>query len=618
MMISIDGSNDNDSSLEVVYQLEQKNGFDELEEGNYYHAKVDRLVKYGMFVRLSRRISGLIHESNYDKTYAVGERIVAELISIKENGDLSFSPKEISEYKTQVLGGTKTVDIKHLEDHIGGTVKIEGIVSRVKQTSGPLIYSISDGTGVIGGVEMGRNNKHIRRIGSGESVQIVGTVRQGKYGTQIEIDHIDVLEDKELEKLIEKYEKNISDQIGFFEEDFLLDWPALNKLREGIESSARMLIRSVFEGRPIIVRHHSDVDGICAGVPIEKALKMLVEKVHKNKISPHNLIKRLPSKAPYYEMEDVVKDLDMALSFREKHGQMLPLILLIDNGSTEEDIPAYEYLHSYEIPIIVVDHHYPSAELVDPHIKVHVNPYIVGEDYRITTGMICSEIARMIFPEIGYSFGHLATISGISDRSSSNAMEDYFRIAEELGFQREELDKICESLDYVTYILRYDNGDNFIEDILGIGENDNYKKIVDLLSKKASEAIKNQVDTALKYTETTELDNGIKLNLIDIENGIQKRTYPAPGKTTSAIHDILVELDRAPTVTISYGFDFAVIRSDGVDLDIPKIIKEIKNEFPELGLSGGGHLVVGSIRFVPGEHLKIKEILEEKLKKIPA
>ena len=42
----------------------------------------------------------------------------------------------------------------------------------------------------------------------------------------------------------------------------------------------------------------------------------------------------------------------------------MPLIMLTDNGSTEEDLPAMKMAKVYGIPMIVFDHHHPD-EIVD-------------------------------------------------------------------------------------------------------------------------------------------------------------------------------------------------------------------------------------------------------------
>ena len=68
-----------------------------------------------------------------------------------------------------------------------------------------------------------------------------------------------------------------------------------------------------------------------------------------------------------------------------------------------------------------------------------------------------------------------------------------------------------------------------------------------------------------------------------------------------------------PVITIGYGPDFCVLRSDGVRLDIPKMVTELNEELPEAGVSGGGHLVVGSIKFVKGRRGEVIEALVEKM-----
>ena len=601
---------------EIVYKLGQNNNFDELEVGGHYHAAVDRLAKYGVFVRLSRRISGLVHESAFDREYKENEEVVVQLREIKENGDLSFIPAELDAYRTQILGEKEIIDIDKLEMHIGKTVEIEGIISQRKETTGPLTYSISDGTGIVRCVEQKQTSKHIlNQRGVEEGVRIIGTVRDGKYGMQLEIEHIEKLEGENLMRISEKFESNIAEKIGNGGEEFLVDWPALLKLRESIEGSAEILIRAVFSGRPIIVRHHADVDGICAGLPIEKSLKGLVTKVHMDERSQYNLIRRVASRAPYYDMEDAVHDLNYALTSQVRHGQMLPLLVLIDNGSTEEDTPAYEYLQSYEIPIVVIDHHYPNEEEVEPYLAGHVNPYIVGEDYRITTGMICAEIAGIIDRESMTNLKQLPAISGVADRSSSSIMEEYLSIARMHGFEMEDIQRICDSLDYMTYVLRHNKGEGLVEEIIGMGDKNRFKQVTELLSKMARENMKIQTEMALKYTQSNQLETGVVFNRVEIEVGAYKNTYPAPGKTTSSVHDHLIGERGGPMITIGYGSDFAIIRSDGIDLDIPQMVERIKSEIPSAGVSGGGHLVVGSMKFVPGESKKVREVLEKEIEK---
>ena len=72
-----------------------------------------------------------------------------------------------------------------------------------------------------------------------------------------------------------------------------------------------------------------------------------------------------------------------------------------------------------------------------------------------------------------------------------------------------------------------------------------------------------------------------------------------------------------PIVTIGYGPDFAVLRSRGVMMNIPQMVRELRDEIAGAGVSGGGHLVVGSIKFVEGMRDVVLENLIKKIGKAP-
>jgi RecJ-like exonuclease len=86
---------------------------------------------------------------------------------------------------------------------------------------------------------------------------------------------------------------------------------------------AQLIRKAVFEGRPIILRHHADADGICAGVAIEVAVTSLIRESGADFDADYFLFKRAPSKAPFYEIEDITRDLDFALKDAARYGQKL-------------------------------------------------------------------------------------------------------------------------------------------------------------------------------------------------------------------------------------------------------------------------------------------------------
>jgi RecJ-like exonuclease len=328
------------------------------------------------------------------------------------------------------------------------------------------------------------------------------------------------------------------------------------------------------------------------------------------------MLKRLPSKAPFYEMEDVTRDLNFALEDRERHGQRLPLLLMLDNGSTEEDTPAYRALDQYDIPILVVDHHHPDPEAVAPLVEAHVNPYLHDEDYRITTGMMSVELARLIDPGITDDVRHIPAVAGLADRSRADTMDDFLAMAAEEGYDEPDLRDVGEALDYAAHFLRYSAGRHFINDVLNVDcdDPDRHRELVSFLSSRAERDVERQLGDAMAHVESERLENGAHLFTVDLDEHAHRFTYPAPGKTTGKIHDAKVEETGGdPVITIGYGPDFAVLRSDGVRLDIPQMVSELTEEVEGGGVSGGGHLVVGSIKFVAGMREDVVDALVEKM-----
>ncbi|MDD4126663.1 MAG: phosphoesterase, partial [Methanomicrobium sp.] len=330
-----------------------------------------------------------------------------------------------------------------------------------------------------------------------------------------------------------------------------------------------------------------------------------------------HLFKRAPSKAPFYEIEDVTRDLDFALRDNVRFGQKLPLILMMDNGSTEEDEPSYKVAKVYDLPIVVVDHHHPD-ESIDKYLKAHVNPYHVGGDFGVTAGMLGAEIARMIYPDIEAEIKHFPAIAAVGDRSEAPERAKYLSLVSD-KYSEENCKNIALALDYEQFWLRFNDGKEIVKDILNVNDNpDRHKKLVDLLVQEANLAIEEQMKTSLPHVKDSILMNGSHLFTIDVEIFAHRFTFPPPGKTSGEIHDLLCKKNEGkPVVTLGIGPDFAVIRSRGVLMNIPRMVRELREEIEGGGVNGGGHLVVGSIKFVEGMRNIVVDRLIEKIGLFP-
>ncbi|WP_144925832.1 DHH family phosphoesterase [Halorubrum salsamenti] len=613
--LDADGAEGAADDRPTVYDLAPDCTLEDAEVDALYHAEVNGVVDYGIFVDVSDALSGLVHESNLADDYAVGDRLVVRLTEVKENGDVAFDDESLDDYRTEAVAHEPSVSrVRGLAP--GDEVTVEGEVVQAKQTGGPTIFAVADASGVVSCAAFEEAGvRAYPEVEVGDMVHVSGTIETRENALQLEVDSLKRLPEERATAARERFETALDERAAPADVDPLVEWEAFEPIHDDLRELARLLRRTVLAGRPIRVRHHADGDGMCAAIPVQLALENFVRDVHEDPDAARHLFKRLPSKAPYYEMEDVTRDLNFALEGRARHGQKLPFLLMLDNGSTEEDVPAYENLAHYDIPIAAVDHHHPDPEAVEPLLDAHVNPYLHDEDYRVTTGMMCVELARLIDPSITEELEHVPAVAGLSDRSKAEAMDDYIALAQEAGYDESDLFDIGEALDYAAHWLRYSEGKTLVNDALNVGCEDEarHEELVEFLSERAERDVDRQLDAVDDHVEHERLASGAHLYRIDLDEYAHRFTYPAPGKTTGELHDTRVQETGDPVITIGYGPDFCVLRSDGVRLDIPNMVTELNEELPEAGVSGGGHLVVGSIKFVKGRRGAVIEALVEKM-----
>ena len=355
---------------------------------------------------------------------------------------------------------------------------------------------------------------------------------------------------------------------------------------------------------------------------MEKALIPLIEYVNPSNDAQYYYFKRSPSKAPFYELEDVVKDLSFALEDQERHGQKLPLIVLLDNGSTEEDIVALMQAKIYDIEVVVIDHHSPGELLttdiqdgeilgatvaVDEYVDTHVNPYLVGGDSQLTAGALATEVAHIINPAVTDVIKHLPAVAALGDHAECGEVYQYLELAAEKGFTKEHLAQIAECVDFEAYFLRFMNGRGIMDTILGVDNLDKHDKMIEALYKEYQKRVDTQLKAALPNIQKTQFENGIYFNMIDVEKYAHKFTFPAPGKTCGFVHDrVIKELgEDKPIVTLGHGPDFGVFRAtDAVNeqygFNVNEIVSILTEKVPSAGIDGGGHECAGSIKFIEG------------------
>ncbi|MFA5221492.1 MAG: OB-fold nucleic acid binding domain-containing protein [Methanoregula sp.] len=599
----------------IVYRLAAGCDLSDVQEGSIYSGKVQGFATFGMFVQLNDRIKGLVHKSNMKSEHKEKDNVLVRVRQIRPNGNIDLEELQIQVYQVQNVERTSsTARIGDLSGKVGKTVAIEGEVAQIKQTSGPTIFTIVDETGsqnVAAFVEAGV--RAFPEVELNNIVRVIGEVMLRNNQLQIEADALSALSGDEEATVRNRIEKALEARAEPENIQPLVKSEVMDLLMPEMRKVAKIIRKAVFTAQPIILRHHADADGICSAVAIEQAVVSLIKESGGDYDADYFLFKRAPSKAPFYEIEDITRDLDFSLKDHARYGQKMPLVILTDNGSTEEDEAAYKIASVYDLPFLVIDHHHPDAT-IDKYLIGHVNPYHVGGDFGITAGMLGTEVARLINPHVEPLIKHLPAIAAVGDRSEAPERALYLALVQD-QYSEDACKDIALALDYEQFWLRFNDGREIVKDILNLlGNTERHKKLVNLLVEGANTMIEDQMNASMPHVVPRNLENGAHLFLLDVEIHAHKFTFPPPGKTSGEVHDRLCKQHAGePVVTIGFGPDFAVLRSRGVLMNIPRMVRELHNELPGGGISGGGHLVVGSIKFVEGMRDVVLEALIKKI-----
>ena len=483
-------------------------------------------------------------------------------------------------------------------------VKVYGEVLQIQQTSGPTIFIVSDETSIVEVAAFDEPGVRMYpEIEVGDMVSVIGEVNQRNGKIQIESSSIEKMKPVLADKMREIIDKALDIKAEPADNPFLIESPVLDRLRPKMKEAAKVIRRAILEGRSILIRHHADADGICAGVAMEKAVVPYLIEHNPDNDAEWYYFKRSPSKAPFYELEDLMqaKIYDIEIVVIDHHFPGDLITKQLKDGtvvSAEEDIPSDEI--------------YGGTVAVDEYVDTHVNPYLVGGDSQITAGALATEVACMINPEIRDLVKHLPGIAVLGDHAEAMEVDQYVELAGEKGYSAEDLKKIAECIDFEAYFLRFMNGRGIIDTILGVDNLDKHQKMVDALYKEYLKRVDIQLKAAMPNVKQTTLANGIILNRLDVEKFAHKFTFPAPGKTCGFVHDKIVkELgEDKPIVTLGNGPDFGVVRAtDAVNeifgFSVNTIVDDLKLEIPQAGIDGGGHECAGSIKYVEGFSEKV-------------
>ncbi len=472
----------------------------------------------------------------------------------------------------------------------------EGIVKVVrKAVPGPVVFSVSDGYLQLDAVA--KESK----IETNDVVKLRGKVTDRGGKLQIEIDTMDKVDDN-FETILNRMSQPVDRPLS-------IRSARLEKMKPKMMEIAKRIRRAVLDGEAIIIRHHSDTDGISSGLALQHSILELMKKVN---VNPQYNLYRSVSKAPFYEISDMLHDVALAKRIVTNFGQKKPIFIITDNGSTPEDSFAHKTLHNLGYEVIVIDHHNPvimeneNTTSVCKYLSLHLNPYMFGLDSQTCAGMLCYEVARLIDKE--YEENLIPAVAGIADRSNIPELEEYIKLSNK---NKEELTNIGIAIDFTSYNMRFSSGEGLYEEIYS------NQAMVEMMNLKVKEGMETQLQSTLPYVKTHEINN-IIFSHIDLEKYTVRFKYPTPGKVIGMIHDTIAEGKTEHAVlSIGHLSDMIIIRATKPILPVDTIIKNLQKKMPEANVDGGGHECAGTIKFVSAHLDNIIEEIKTMLKELP-
>jgi len=524
----------------------------------------------------------------------------------------SFGEKDFKS-KPRFQENPELVDIANVSSDLAKqTIEVKGLVERIVQTGGPTIFMISDGTGSLGlkGFE-GPGERAYPEIEEGDCVKAIVSV--GEFNGELEgdIKKISKLSDKEHESYLKKILDIQKERAKVEEIDFLIKSPILDKLKDNFLKAAMEIRLAIIQGRPIIVRHHNDTDGYSAGFALERAILPLILKEHGSDKAGWEFFLRAPCAAPFYEIDDSIRDAAQSLRNVAKFSNKMPLVIIADNGSSPEDLLGIKHGKVHGMEFIVVDHHYSDKDVISKEVLVHINPFLVGENgSAFSAGMLCTELARLI--NNVDNLEQIPAMAGLADRidlENPEAVSDYLKIAKKQGYTKDLLHDISKVIDFVSAKVRFMEVREYMEAVFG-EPREKQKALVDLLAPQIKKLEQKGLAISNANAEIEKIGD-VSLQIIDIDKTFPGfGFYPKPGMSVGMTHDDLQKREGVDKlVSIGVMNTAITIRAtDSADFSVHELINFLNKKLPNAFVEGGGHKNAGSINFIPS---KKEEVLEE-------
>jgi len=499
------------------------------------------------------------------------------------------------------------------------TYEIEAVLSNIYTTNtGFTIIKITDGKDLFS-LTM-HNDKLIKSRGIEEGMSVLISFKKSMYNDELQGNLLDINRCEsasciELEKLFSNKQEKKSQRNAPSSKELLIKTKNFEILQEDLFKAATIIRNAVVTKRPIIISHHADADGFSAGFLVEEALTKLIKHMHKDIRFMGDYLQRNPSKTPFYDIVDATKDINFFMVKKERSKLSDPLLLILDNGSTPQDLISIQKVKTFGFDVVVIDHHDPGVldevneSLICKETLAHVNPHLKGLGHGISASMLSYQLAAYI-DNFNEPSAQLAAIGGVADKCEG---EDIDFLIEKSGSSRDELANLALYVDFEIFQTKFNHAKSTLNEFM-TGSKELQSKIISLYKPLLEKFEKETALTVNHYLEEQKLEK-FTLFSLNGETTKQRGTYYALRNLAAIVNKKYSEI--VPRVVFIHTNEILVIRADPADLpfDINVFIKQLQKDLPYAQINGGGHNVAGSIKYIPAAKeevlMKLKQYISD-------
>lgn len=486
--------------------------------------------------------------------------------------------------------------VGEIDSQVGSIVRLEGEITGIRQTSGPTVFELSDETATVECAAFEEAGvRAYPDVDTDDVVALEGEVERHHGDLQIETEALEILTDDERATVLERLEEAIEQEARPSVLELIDNHDAVSVVEDELFEAATQIRRAVIESRPIVVRHQATADGYISGAAIERAVLPLIEAKHTRDDAVYHYFERRPLEGRVYDMDAATDDVTSMLEARDRHGEQLPLVILVDAGATAESADGYDLLSLYDTESIVIDDSRADEEITDA-VSLAVTPSLSGADVSdLTSTALGANVAAAVNDDVRGELEHLPAVSYWED-----VPESYLELATDAGYDEETLAERREAVALEAFYQSYKDKRELVTDLLFDDDGD--------LAAHVSEQFRDKLETELEAaTENCAARGvgGVTVSILDTGSFTHRYNFP----TTKLLLDALHRRERTradpPFVTLGVGDDELHVRATEA-LDVRELADELAERVPDAGVSvvGGRD---GHVEYLSGERDAVEE-----------